>query len=80
MTVNGIIKISHILASPNDTFTYHSVYTDDKYIYDPFVSDQLIEESDYINILNKQNPDDILWRIKGNTDNPDIPELKKGGF
>ena len=65
---------------PNDRFTYHSVYTDGKYIYDPFVSDQPIAQSDYINILNKQNPNGISWRIKGNTDNPDIPELKKGGF
>lgn len=64
----------------NAEYTYHSVYTDGKYIYDPFVSDKPIPQSDYTQILKDKNPNGVSWRIKGETDSPDIPELKKGGF
>ena len=50
------------------------------YIYDPFVSDKPIPQSEYTQILKDKNPNGVSWRIKGETDSPDIPELKKGGF
>lgn len=49
-------------------------------MYDPFVSSKPISQSECINILKQQNPNGISWRIKGESDSPDIPELKKGGF
>ncbi len=64
-----------------EEFAYHSVYTDGKYIYDPFVSSNPIPQSDYLKMLNESNPGGFSWRIYDpEISDYSIPDLKKGGF
>jgi len=63
-------------------FTYHSVYTDGRYFFDPFVSPSPIAQSDYLNMLNEWNPSGVSWRIYTPAPNigPSVIHLNKGGF
>ncbi|MBU2712860.1 hypothetical protein [Zooshikella harenae] len=71
-----------------ENFAHHSVYTDGRYIFDPFVSADPIPQSQYLKMLNEANPDGVSWRISS----PEIPnevnideiisniKLNKGNF
>jgi hypothetical protein len=54
-------------------FAHHSVYTDGRYIYDPFVSKEPIPQSDYLKILNNANPEGVSWRVS----NPDVSDVSQ---
>jgi YD repeat-containing protein len=69
----------------NEPFTYHSVYTDGKFIYDPLVGSQPIPQSQYISMLRELNPNGISWRIYNNKSlnmqvQGNAPELLRRGF
>ncbi len=62
-------------------YSYHSVYTDGKAFYDPFVSNKPVPQKDYIQMLKESNKNGVEWRVyeegaaaQGKT------ELKKGNF
>lgn len=62
-------------------FSYHSVYTDGKYFFDPLLSSNPIPQSEYKFMLNAANPNGTTWRIyEPNVLNPNIPQLQKGGY
>jgi filamentous hemagglutinin len=64
-----------------EEFSYHSVYTDGRYIFDPFVSEKPIPQSNYVNMLKEANPNGVSWRIyEPETLNPDLPQLRRGGY
>lgn len=57
-------------------YAYHSVYTDGKYIFDPFVSSAPIAKSSYLDMLRMYNSDGFSWRILA----PETNQLLRSGF
>jgi RHS repeat-associated protein len=61
-----------------DVYSHHSVYTDGKYFYDPFVSNKPIPQSDYLKALKGSNSGGVSWRLHDPTSAGS--NLKKGGY
>lgn len=46
-----------------ESYVYHEVYTDGRYVYDPFVSQSPIPKGDYYRMIETVNPD-LKWWFK----------------
>ncbi|MCG8519638.1 MAG: DUF6531 domain-containing protein [Pseudomonadales bacterium] len=71
-----------------DNYAHHSVYTDGRYIFDPFVSADPVPKSQYLKMLDTVNPNGVSWRISRPELSREISvdevisniNLNKGGF
>ncbi len=51
-----------------ESYSYHAVFTDGRYVFDPALSDEPVVKSDYVKILKKLNPSGISFRYcQGNS-------------
>jgi hypothetical protein len=77
---NGALDLPTIAGK--ERFSYHSVYTDGRFMFDPFVSELPLPQAQYLRMLSQENSAGISWRIYTPTPtvDPTKVNLNKGGF
>ncbi|WP_426336032.1 hemagglutinin repeat-containing protein [Pseudoduganella sp. R-31] len=62
-------------------FSYHTVYTDGRYFYDPLLSNSPVPQAEYLQMLKSLNEKGVSWRTyHPDLENPKVPQLQKKGF